>query len=344
MHLFIQTPGTYLHVWEGLFEIRRKLNGQVEKRQFAAHKVKGILLSKGTALSTDAVALATQHQVDLLFLEPGGHPYGRVWQSKLGSTTRIRKRQLEASLSPLAVDTIKAWLTQKLDHQADFLASLLKHRPKLKEELGAAISRIGEMSHQIQTNSSINIEGAGPSFRGWEGSAGKAYFEALSLAIPDRWRFHGRSSRPAHDPFNACLNYAYGILYGQVEKALITAGLDPYVGFMHRDDYNHKSMVYDFIEPYRIFAEKVVFQLFSRKKVNQAMFEQIPRGVSLGPEGKPTLVEAYFHHTLEEKVYYKGRRLTRMHMMQTDAHRFANQLLGQEKPEEKVPELSWLEL
>jgi CRISPR-associated endonuclease Cas1 len=71
--------------------------------------------------------------------------------------------------------------------------------------------------------------------------------------------FKGRSSRPAEDPFNAFLNYAYGVLYSRVEKALIIAGVDPFVGFMHRDDYNMKSMVFDFIEPYRIYAEETVF-------------------------------------------------------------------------------------
>ncbi len=102
--------------------------------------------------------------------------------------------------------------------------------------------------------------------RGLEGTAGRVYFNTLSSLLVERYRFHGRSFRPAGDPFNAFLNYAYGVLYSRVEKVLIIAGLDPYVGFMHRDDYNMKSMVFDFIEPYRIYAEEVVFKLFFSKK------------------------------------------------------------------------------
>ena len=153
------------------------------------------------------------------------------------------------------------------------------------------------------------------------------YFEALSQSLPEKHRFPGRSSRPAHNPFNAFLNYAYGILYSNVEKSLIIAGLDPYVGFLHRDDYNQKSLVFDVIEPYRIHAERVVFRLFSGKKVNQEHVSTITNGVSLNEHGKPLLVEAFNAYFLEDKVRHKGRNLSRQHAMQLDAHRFAQELL-----------------
>jgi len=87
------------------------------------------------------------------------------------------------------------------------------------------------------------------------------------------------------------LNYAYAILYGKVEKALIIAGIDPFVGFLHRDDYNYKSMVYDFIEPYRIFVEVPIFRLFSAKKIKQEHIDEIANGVTLNASGKEILVE-----------------------------------------------------
>ncbi|MBW2028434.1 MAG: CRISPR-associated endonuclease Cas1, partial [Deltaproteobacteria bacterium] len=81
--------------------------------------------------------------------------------------------------------------------------------------------------------------------------------------------FDGRSRRPAKNPFNAVLNYCYGMLYGLVEKACILAGLDPYIGFLHADDYNKKSLVFDLIEPFRIYGEQTAVYLFTGKKVHQ---------------------------------------------------------------------------
>ena len=53
------------------------------------------------------------------------------------------------------------------------------------------------------------------------------------------------------------------------------ADLDPYVGFMLRDDYNQLSMVYNFIEPYRSFADEFVFRLFTGKNVNRAQVGEV---------------------------------------------------------------------
>lgn len=344
MQLFINTPGTYLHVREAMFEVRVKKDGQVSKRQFAAHKVTSILLSKGSALSTDAVALAVENNVDILFLRYDGHPYGRVWHAKHGSTTRIRKRQLEASLDAEGLMAVQNWLSQKLDHQRAFLQDLKKHRSQMHDFLDEKSDKIAELAHKIQSAEGVNCGEVAESLRGWEGTAGRLYFEALSQAIPDKYTFKGRSSRPAKDAFNACLNYAYGILYSQVEKSLIVAGLDPYVGFLHRDDYNHKSLVFDFIEPYRIHGERVVFRLFSGKKFKQTFMDEITNGVSLNAEGKPVLVEAFLGYFQEDKIRYKGRKLTRKHAMQLDAHQFANSLIKKSDDDTVDDPLSMVEL
>jgi CRISPR-associated protein Cas1 len=138
--------------------------------------------------------------------------------------------------------------------------------------------------------------------------------------------------RPAKDAFNAMLNYGYGILYGRVEKALLLAGLDPFIGFFHRDDYNLTSMVFDFIEPYRIHADYTVFRLFSGKKVNQACFRGLQGGVTLDKAGKQLLVEALIDYLDVKKIRHHGRNLTRGHVLQLEAHAFANQLLKTTAP------------
>ncbi|RME95204.1 MAG: CRISPR-associated endonuclease Cas1, partial [Bacteroidetes bacterium] len=135
-------------------------------------------------------------------------------------------------------------------------------------------------------------------------------------------------ARPAEDAFNAFLNYGYGVLYSRVEKALMIAGLDPYLGFMHRDDYNQRSMVYDFIEPYRVWIDKVVFGLFARKHIRESHYEALTRGVSLVKGGKEVLLAALLDYLDERKIRYRGRQLNRGHALQLDAHRFAQQLIG----------------
>ena len=70
------------------------------------------------------------------------------------------------------------------------------------------------------------------------------------------------------------LNYSYGILYSSVEKSCILAGLDPYIGIMHTDNYNKVALVYDLIEMYRVYMDELVFKLFTTKKIRDEYFDK----------------------------------------------------------------------
>lgn len=329
MQIFINTYGTYIHVKDDMFaiKIREEKSKAVKVNHIAAHKITSFVMSKGSALSTDAIALALKHNIDIVIVENNGHPMGRFWHSKLGSTTKIRKEQLKASLDGIGVTWIKAWLSQKLENQADFLQDLKKHRTKQHDFLDQKIESILTLRQNISQSNADNIKEVDESFRGWEGSAGRHYFEALSKCMPDAFAFKGRSFRPAQDEFNAMLNYGYGILYSRIERALMLAGLDPFVGFMHRDDYNTKSLVFDFIEPYRIYADRFVFRLFTGKKINKSHFSEFTGGYSLNEEGKAFFVAPYLEYLDSDKIRYKGRLQTRMNAVQLEAHRFANSLI-----------------
>jgi len=330
MQLYLNSYGTYLHVKDAMFEVRvPQEEGPAHKHHFAAHKVTSIILTTSAALSTDAVELALKNNIDIIFADSSGFPLGRVWHSKLGSTTRIRKRQLEASLGAEGVQWTVGWLDRKLLNQLDFVKSLKRHRQALVAFLDDRREKIEQLRASITLQADApRIDDIADTLRGLEGTAGRLYFESLSRALPEAHRFPGRSFRPAQDPFNAFLNYGYGVLYSRVEKALMIAGLDPYVGFLHRDDYNQKSMVFDFIEPYRIYVEEVVFRLFAGKQVNQGHTGELANGVTLNKEGKVLLIERLNQFTEVDKIRYQGRNQTRMNAMQMDAHRFANTLIG----------------
>ncbi len=327
MQLYINTYGTYVHVKDEMFEIRLKKEGKLEKHHYSAKKVQSIFISLGAALSSDAVKLAITNNIDIVFLENNGYPIGRIWHSKLGSTTKIRKAQLEASMNNVGLKWIVEWVGKKAENQLCFIKDLKKHRKTKEEYLDDKILKLEKIHNSITELKGNNVSDIAETIRGKEGTAGRLYFETLSFVLPGEYQFNGRSSRPAKDPFNAFLNYSFGILYSKIEKVLIIAGLDPYLGFLHRDDYNQLSFVFDFIEPYRIYAEKVVFRLFSAKKVNKTHTDKITNGYSLNKPGKELLITAYNKYFDEDKIKYKGKNQSRSNAIQFDAHSFANSLI-----------------
>jgi len=305
-------------------ECFRLLNGD-NKLDVAASRIESIVLSNKAMISTQAIVLALENNVDVIFLDGYGNPIGRVWFSKMGSTALIRRKQLEASENQIGTNLVLMLIKQKLTNQRDFLKKLKYSRPGKEKLFDPSITTI---ENSITSLDSVNekIDEVRGQLLGFEGSAGRAYFQCISKIMPETYQFKGRSKRPAEDPFNAVLNYCYGVLYSKVEKACILAGLDPFVGFMHTDNYNKKSLVFDLIEPFRIFAEQVSVYLFTGKKVKKDFFDIRSKSTTLNQKGKPFVIDELYKH-LEESVRYRNRNVKRKHILTHEAHRMANILL-----------------
>lgn len=321
MQLVINTRGSYLRKKGDCFLVKN------DDRVFevSVKKVDSILITTSAYISTDAIQFAVENNIDIVFLDFYGNPYGRVWYSKLGSTTLIRRRQLEMYDDHRGLNLAKKWVTRKFDNQIEFLKNLKRTRPEKKEELEERIHKI-EQSKEKLKGLKGTVDEKRQTILGLEGMASKAYFEALSLIMPKKFKFRGRSRNPAKDEFNCLLNYGYGVLYSMVEKACIIAGLDPYVGFMHTDNYNKKSFVFDTIEMFRIFVDQTVVYLFSKRQIKEEYFDQVPNGLSLNKEGKAIFIGA-LNNTFEKTMKYGGRNIKTKDVIQFECHKIANELI-----------------
>jgi CRISPR-associated protein Cas1 len=207
------------------------------------------------------------------------------------------------------------------------LKRLKKTRPEQKEELERSIKEIGQLKERMKGLKGM-IEERRQTMLGIEGMVSKKYFGVLSSVMPEKYKFKARSRNPATDEFNAMLNYGYGVLYSMVEKACIIAGLDPYIGFLHTDNYNKKSLVFDIIEMFRTFVDETIVHLFTKRKVKEEYFAVIQNGLSLNKEGKAVLIEA-LNETFEKTIKYKGRNIKTKNVIQFECHRIANKLVKQ---------------
>jgi CRISPR-associated protein Cas1 len=304
-----------------------------KKLAVSAHKVESILVATGVLLSSDVLRLAAEHNIDVVFLDRFGDPYGRFWQNRMGSTATIRRRQLEVADGTEGLELVRGWVEAKLRHQLEFLEELAGRRPGAEADFDSARGGIRDCLERVRALSGT-LEEQRATVMGLEGAAGRVYFTCLGRLVPATYHFEGRSRHPATDGFNAMLNYAYGVLYSMVERACICAGLDPFVGFLHTDNYGKKSLVFDLLEPFRILADRTVLLLFTGRRVKTEYFEQVPGGVALSPAGRAGLMESY-NERLDRAVRYpvqskpgKTRSLKQRDVIRCEAHALANRLLG----------------
>lgn len=268
MELILNTFGTSLIKENGQLMVIHPDGRQI----IPVDKIKSILISKGARISSDAALLAIENEIEILFMDDIGKPLGRVWSIKYGSISTIRRKQLDFTFSQEAIQWIKEILGQKLDNQIALLYSLSPPDWQYNPQLEKAISTINDYKSKIRKAEGLTISDVAPSLRGWEGAASRKYFELLNLMLPEKYRFDGRSQHPAMDVFNCLLNYGYGMLYGKTEGELIKAGLDPYVGVMHREDYNRPVLVFDVIERFRVWIDYVVMKLLMQEVINEECY------------------------------------------------------------------------
>ena len=301
MKLIIHDYGTVISHKANMFRVYNKAKNL--KDEFSANLVKQIIIASGSSVTSRVVKLAMDHDIDILYVNKFGMPYARIYPCRLGGTTLTRKVQAEAYNSQKSVILSKAFVEGKTSNQYNLLKSLSKNRKSTDLEKFA--DKILELQKKIESLDGDNIDDIRDYLLGIEGASASMYFQALATILP----FNGRD-RKSSDQVNIMLNYGYGILYSEIEKSCITAGLDPYLGYFHKDRYGKPSMVLDLIEEFRQpVVDRAIITLFSHRIVSNKDFQKIGDSMLLSGYGRKKVIDAIMKR-LSIKVNFKGRNFT----------------------------------
>ena len=325
MELIINTFGVSLNRDNEGFVI----NTRDGKQRIPAVGIDSIQISRGAQITSDAVMLAIEKEIEVMFMDKTGKPIGRIWSPRYGSISTIRKGQLNFTYSHNAVEWIKEVLLKKIENQQALMLLFNNgNHPEVKTEKN--IARLEDYRTKISKLDGEIVNDIAPMLRGWEGQASRIYFSTINTFLPEQYRFSVRSQHPALDITNAFLNYGYGILYGRIEGALIKAGVDPYIGILHRDDYNRPVLVYDIIEMYRIWVDYVVYTLLAQNVITEEFYSVREDGSYwLEALGRRVLIQS-LNDYMDEVITQKGVTRSRLTMLslyvQSLAQKFKEEL------------------
>ncbi len=332
MQLYLDSYGAYLSVRNGMFALRTKAGGE---QQFAVRQVGAILLTAGTAMSADAALLAASENIPLLLIDADTHaPLAHLSSGQSVSLAAIRRNQALFSRLPEGFAWAAGLLALKIERQMALLESLggeAAATQAFRDGLAPALKAMSAQAKALKSWALPPVADFVPAltaerFRGQEGTASRAYFQQLGRYLPPGLGFEARQGHPAYDPFNALLNYLYGMLYTAVHLAALKNGLDPYMAVLHADQYGAKpTLSYDMIEPYRPWADAVAISLAGTPELLQgALFRPNPdeRGLWLSPAGKGRVIDAMLAF-LGTPSAYQGRQVRRSAQIDLDAQKLA---------------------
>lgn len=274
------------------------------------HNLESIVAFNYVGASPALIRKCTQNRISISFFM-GDQYCGRFVGQENGNVL-LRKKQYQISDTPEeCLNISKNMILGKIYNEKYVLNRALRdHALQIDtDRVGHAVVLLKEAMEAVGKCTDMD------QLRGYEGEAATNYFRVfneLILQNKDSFCFTGRNRRPPLDRVNALLSFSYSLLANECAGAAYSVGLDPYVGFMHRDRPGRKSLALDLMEELRSpIADRFVLTLINKRQLDAEDFEITEGGaVLMKKDSRRAVIQAWqemrreqiMHPFLKEKI------------------------------------------
>jgi len=296
--LFVLTQGTYLA------RQREAVLVRVEKKtklRVPVHTLGGIVCFGRVGCSPALMGLCGENGVAISFLTERGKFLARVQGAVSGNVLLRREQYRRADDEDASAEIARAVVVAKVANCRTVLLRAAREctDSTVARETTKAATHLADLVELLREQAPLDT------VRGREGEAARTYFgvfDHLIAAQKDDFHFHGRSRRPPMDNMNALLSFVYTLLAHDVRAALESVGLDPAVGFLHRDRPGRPGLALDLMEELRpLLGDRLTLSLVNRRQVKGGGFETSDSGgVTMNDATRKTVIQAYQTRKQEE--------------------------------------------
>ena len=277
----------------------------VEKTRVPLHMLASIVAFGPVLLSPALIGACAERGITIVLLDRAGRFQARV-EGPVSGNVLLRRAQYRLSDAP--EDVVRSLVMGKIANQRAVIRRTLRDYgtemdEAMRSALDAASDRMAMILRRVQlSDRSVDL------MRGSEGEAATLYFGVFDRLVrsPDpELRWTARSRRPPLDPLNALLSFLYTLLTHDCRSACEAVGLDPAVGFLHRDRPGRPSLALDLMEELRApLADRLALSLVNRRQLRAADFRRMDGGaVLLTDEARRTVLTAWQERKKEERLH-----------------------------------------
>ncbi|MFE8070771.1 type I-C CRISPR-associated endonuclease Cas1c [Marinobacteraceae bacterium S3BR75-40.1] len=301
--LYITRQECYLHKERETIVIKQ---GDEKLGQFPALSLGGILCFGRISMSPYLMGYCADNAIGIAFYTEYGRFLARVQGRQTGNVLLRRTQYRWADDPAKACAVARLSVAAKIANSRSVLLRELRNHganPSIRK----AVEKLAISLRRAKGASSVEEA------MGIEGDAAATYFSVFNALLKGSgFAFGGRVKRPPTDPVNALLSFVYSLITQECVSALQGVGLDPYVGFLHKDRPGRASLALDLLEEFRAsWADRFVLTLVNRRQVQVNDFITEASGaVRLKEDARKKLLTAYqerkqvevLHPYLEEQV------------------------------------------
>ncbi len=296
--LYVTTPEAYLSK-DGENIVVKK--DDQECFRIPAHNLEGIVYFGQKGISHAVLGMCAEKGICVSILTPNGNFLARV-EGPVSGNVLLRKQQYRLSDDKIQSSKIaRLFVIAKISNARNILGRAIRdHSDSVnKEKIKKVMDDMSLMIFKLEKNEDLE------EIRGIEGMASYAYFSVFNemiVAQKEDFYFKERSRRPPKDNINALLSFVYTLLVHECRSALETVGLDPAVGFLHRDRPGRPSLALDLMEELRTYiADRIVLSLINRQQITKNSFTASEGGgIYINDAARKSLLETWQKRKVEE--------------------------------------------
>ncbi|NIZ18922.1 CRISPR-associated endonuclease Cas1 [Entomospira culicis] len=323
--LFIESPKSSLRM-EGESIVLRLANG--EKKKLPTLNIDSLVIRGSVYVSSRVLAYCAKHGILVSYFSVNDRMLFKIDRSLAGSNVLLRRAQHEATKAENALPVAKSIVMGKILNQHH---ELQRYKREYAKEDRRLIEDISKLKHQLRY---VELAKDLDELRGYEGVTSSLYFKYFN----DRIRKHkreffmkGRNRRPPMDRVNALLSYGYQVLYHDMIGLVESVGLDPAMGFLHRDRPGRMSLALDMMEEFRsLVIDRLVIRLINLGQITPEDFDISASGsVRIKDKARRIFLEGYVDQKRESYFhFYTGEKLKLPHLWHVQGQLLARYLRG----------------
>ena len=242
--------------------------------------------------------------IGIAFFNTYGRFLARVQGPKSGNVLLRRQQYRLADDLEHSADIARFIIAAKVANSRSVLKRAIRNNPD-NAEAKALETATRELSSCMKNLAkTIHLD----SLRGIEGGAASSYFNVFNHLIikqKDGFAFRERNRRPPKDTVNAMLSFVYSVMLQDCVSALEGVGLDPYVGFLHRDRPGRQSLALDLEEEFRsVLADRLVLSMINLKQVKASEFTMSENGAVLLGDKLIKKILTEYHNRKQKEVLH----------------------------------------
>ena len=276
-----------------------------ERARVPFHMLSSLVLFGAISISPALIGACAAAGITIVFLDRRNRFQARV-EGPVSGNVLLRRAQYRAAEAPNEI--VRSLVVGKIANQRAVLMRALRdhggdYTGERKAAIESAVDRLARIVARVERK-----DGSADAMRGSEGEAANLYFSVfddLILSSAPELRWKGRSRRPPLDPVNALLSFLYALLTHDCRSAAEAIGLDPAVGFLHRDRPGRPSLALDLMEELRpVLADRFALSLINRQQLQPADFVTEDSGaVRLKDDARKVVLSAWQDRKKDERLH-----------------------------------------